>query len=56
MTADEYKALRKRVGPQTDVAERLGVHPMTVSKRERGVLPITDEAAIALRCLAEHGD
>jgi hypothetical protein len=54
VTADEYRTLRERIGTQADVAERLGVHAMTVSRRERGVLPVTDEAAIALRCLVEH--
>lgn len=54
MTADEYRALRERVGSQREVAARLGVHFMTISKRERGVLPVTEEAAIAIRCLAEH--
>lgn len=55
MTGEEYRALRERVGSQTEAAERLGIHRQTISQRERGVLPIDGEAELALRCLAEHG-
>lgn len=55
MTAEEYRALRVSIGTQAEVAERLRIDVMTVSRRERGLLPIDREAAIALRCLAEHG-
>lgn len=40
---------------QARLAEALEVHPMTVSKWERGVQPIPEMAAIAIRCLATHG-
>lgn len=54
MTADQYRRLRVRVGSQERVAKLLGVHPMTISKRERGELEVDLEAAVAIRCLAEH--
>lgn len=52
MTPAEYRALRESVGTQSAVAERLGVHPQTVSDRERGKIRVTQEAALALRALA----
>lgn len=39
MTADEIRAIRNDLGlSQAKFAELLGVHPVTVSKWERGVL------------------
>lgn len=56
MTPRQFVRLRERLGwSQADLAEALGVHPMTVSKWERGAQPIPEMAAIAIRCLAEHG-
>jgi transcriptional regulator with XRE-family HTH domain len=55
MTATQLQRLRKRLGwSQERLAEALGVHPMTVSKWERGAQPIPKMAATAIRCLAEH--
>ncbi len=48
MTAAEYKRLRVSIGSQPAVAARLGVSETTISRRERGKLPITKEAADAM--------
>lgn len=56
MTADEYRALRERLGSQSRVARALGVDKMTVSRRERGTRPVVREAALALRYVADHPD
>lgn len=57
MTARQLQRLRERLGwSQERLAEALGVHPMTVSRWERGALPVPPMAAIAVRCLAEHSD
>lgn len=56
MTAGQFRRLRERLGwSQERLAEALDVHEMTVSKWERGVQPIPEMAAIAVRCLVEHG-
>lgn len=47
-----YRRLRLRVGSQGQVSRMLGVHRHTISRRERGALPITPEAGLALRYLA----
>lgn len=49
MTKEEYRTLRKRIGSQAEVAKILGVHPYTISKRERGVFEVTSEAGRALK-------
>lgn len=54
MTAEEYRRLRQSLGTQKEVAEALGVARNTIARRERGELPIDGEAALAMRCLAEH--
>lgn len=51
MTATQYRAERIARGSQTAVAKRLGVHPLTISRRERGEIPINREAEVALRAL-----
>jgi transcriptional regulator with XRE-family HTH domain len=48
MTPVEYKAARELRGSQVAVAAKLGVAQNTVSRREIGEIPITQEAAIAL--------
>jgi predicted urease superfamily metal-dependent hydrolase len=48
MTGAKYKALREEIGSQAYVAGLLGVHPMTLSKREREENPVTREAEWAL--------
>ena len=51
MTPAAYQAARKRIGTQADVAALLNVDPQTISRRERGELPITREAALAMDAL-----
>jgi len=47
----EYRAARKLRGPQWSVACLLGVTPMTICRRERGICPVTIEAWLALTSL-----
>jgi len=49
-TPDDYKRERLLRGTQAQVAAMLGVHPVTISKRETGApdAPITREAWLAL--------
>jgi DNA-binding transcriptional regulator YiaG len=54
VSPEEYKALRERLGSQARVARALGVHRVTLAKREVGMLPIDREAAYALRWLDAH--
>ena len=51
MTSAEYKTARRNLGTQTKVAAMLGVARSTVERRERGKMPITQEASIAIRAL-----
>ncbi len=51
MTADQYKSARTLRGTQTAVAAMLGVHQVTIARRETGSIPITREAEIALLAL-----
>lgn len=51
MTPATYQVARKRIGTQAKVAATLEVDPMTVSRRERGKLSITREAALAIAAL-----
>lgn len=51
MIAAEYKAARELRGSQVAVAAKLGVAQNTISRREIGAIPITQEAAIALMAL-----
>jgi DNA-binding transcriptional regulator YdaS (Cro superfamily) len=55
MTPSEYKTLRQKLGTQQQVADLLGVHKITVAKREGGALPISRESALALENLAARG-
>lgn len=55
MTPRQMAKAREGLGlSQAALAERLNVHPMTVSKWERGQQPIPTMAALAVRCIAEH--
>jgi len=55
MLGNEYRQQRERAGlTQRELAARLGVHPMTISKRERDAMTITREAEIALRQVADE--
>jgi len=53
MTPAKYKSERKKRGTQKRVAALLGVHPLTVAKREQGRAdaPISQEAWLALLSL-----
>ena len=51
MTPEAYRELRKGIGNQKFVAEKLGLHKQTLSNRERGVKPIDREAELALMYL-----
>lgn len=51
MTPATYQAARKLIGTQTEVAAMLELDPQTISRRERGELPITREAALAIDAL-----
>lgn len=51
MTPDEYRMNREQRGTQTSVAALLRVDPQTISRRERGEIPITHEAGLALLSL-----
>jgi hypothetical protein len=51
VTPAQYRKERQRRGTQTQVAKLLGVHWMTISRRERGELPINREAGLALLAL-----
>ena len=48
MNPEDYKAEREKRGTQAAVAALLRVGPQTISPRERGEIPITHEAALAL--------
>lgn len=48
MTAAAYKAARQQLGTLKEVAELLGVHWITVQRRETRALKITTEAALAI--------
>jgi len=52
MKGEEYRAIRKRIGTQAEVAERLGVHRVTIADRERGAQPISRESELAILMLA----
>ncbi len=48
VTPTEYKSERQRRGSQQKVSVLLGVHRVTVAKREAGMEPISREAWLAL--------
>lgn len=53
MTPAEYREIRQSLGlTQRELAERLGVDPQTISRRERGELPILREAVLAIRAVS----
>lgn len=51
MTAARYKTMRLLLGTQGEVAAMLGLHRVTIAKREAGAIPITTEAALAILAL-----
>lgn len=54
MNLAEYKTEREKRGTQASVAALLRVDPQTISRRERGEIPITHEAALALLSLPKN--
>ena len=48
MTPEHYQEERKKRGSQQSVADALGVHRVTVARREGGVDPISREAWLAI--------
>ena len=54
MTGAEVLRLRKRLGlKQTELAARVGVHPITVSRWERDTVRLPEPTAKLLRLLAQ---
>lgn len=51
MKAAKYKAIRREIGTQEDVAKMLGVARETVARRETGADRVTQEAALAIFAL-----
>jgi hypothetical protein len=51
MNAKQYKKARLARGTVKDVALAIGVHPMTINKRERGEIPVSKEAEMSLMSL-----
>lgn len=51
VTPHQYKRAREVRGTQVAVSRMLGVHQVTIARRETGALPITREAALALAAL-----
>ena len=56
VSSSEYDKLRCKVGTLTQVARLLGVTLRTMQRRERSRLPVTKEAFLALKHLAESPD
>jgi transcriptional regulator with XRE-family HTH domain len=56
MEGKELRALRKRLGlTQRALAERVGVHPNSIARQERGEVGIGEPLARLVRLLAETG-
>lgn len=51
MSPERYKAERQKRDTQQEVADRLGVHRVTIAQREAGKQTITVEAWLALLSL-----
>ena len=53
MTGTELRRIRKRLGfSQRELAERLGLHPNTVARHERGEVAISAPVAKLVRFVA----
>ncbi len=52
---EEYGDIRRKLDSRRAVAWALGIHPETLGKRERGELPISTEAGLAIRYLWADG-
>ena len=56
ISSDQYRAARQQLGlKQSELAKQLGVTTNTVSRRELGLVPISREADIAIKCLVIDG-
>jgi len=56
MSPDQFKGARRVIGlTQTGMAQRLGVHPMTVSRWERGLVSIPNPVGKLMRLWAQAG-
>ena len=51
MSPTQYAAARRQRGTQKQVAALLDVDVMTISRRERGLLPINRETELAINAL-----
>lgn len=51
-TRETYRATRRKLGTQADVAALLGIHRTTLAKRESALEPISTEAALAMRAIS----
>ncbi|WP_425163852.1 helix-turn-helix domain-containing protein [Candidatus Binatus sp.] len=52
MNAKELKRCREKLGlSQVELAKKVGVHPMTVSRWQRGMVPVPEPAARLLALL-----
>jgi DNA-binding XRE family transcriptional regulator len=51
MTSNQYRKARLARGTVIDIAPKVGVHPTTINKRERGEIPISREAEFILLSL-----
>lgn len=50
--SDRLKEGRKRLGmTQKKLAEELGIHTMSLSRLERGEVPVQRQTLLAVRCL-----
>ena len=51
MSPAQYRAARRARGTQQAVADAMGVHRVTIAKRESGLTVVTTEAWLALHTL-----
>jgi DNA-binding transcriptional regulator YiaG len=55
MTPQGFKSMRRQKGySQSELARELDVHVLTISKWERGVVPVPKMAALALSALRRN--
>ena len=55
MSPTQYAAARRLRGTQKQVAALIDVDKMTISRRERGLLPISRESELAINALPVSG-
>jgi predicted transcriptional regulator len=57
MTAEEFATIRSALGvTQKALADRTGIHPVTIAKYESGGYPIFKPVAELMRCLERCAD